>query len=64
MNLKKCTCGRIAEMVKDEQGFEVECPRCGKRTGHFHYEIEAWFEWNRTKMIEVEVEGDDSVIIN
>lgn len=48
-DLRKCVCGRRVEVVEDGAGYEVECTRCGKRSGHYPRAKYAVMEWNREK---------------
>lgn len=52
-------------MVLDDDGYQVECPRCGKTSGHYPRERYAIMEWNRPKDITdmLGAEGEDRVII-
>lgn len=49
--VKKCVCGRKVEVSVDYEGYEIECTRCGKRSGHYPKAKYAVMEWNREKDI-------------
>jgi hypothetical protein len=61
----RCVCGHWPEVVLDDAGYQVECPKCGKTSGHYPRERYAIMEWNRPKdiMDMLGAEGENRVII-
>lgn len=61
----RCVCGHWPEVVLDDDGYQVECPKCGKVSGHYPTEREAITEWNRPKHLAdmLGAEGENRVII-
>jgi hypothetical protein len=52
-------------VVLDDDGYQVECPRCGKTSGHYPCERYAIMEWNRPKTMTdmLGEEGENHVVI-
>lgn len=61
----RCACGHRSEVVLDDDGYQVECPRCGKASGHYPCERYAIMEWNRPKTMTdmLGEEGENHVVI-